>query len=232
MDRSERVQPLSRLGGAFGIAFAILFFFGMTLLSSVPDIGSSAAKINAYYASSSHRTTLFIGVYLLALAGVCFLGFLGHLYRTLAAADPERGGLAATALAAGGVFVALLLTAGALFGATATAMLAGGTPQPSAEVAGMLPQIAATILLIPGMFAAIAMLVAGGVIALRTDALPAWYAWFSFIASVILLGGVVFMPMMALPIWALVTSIVMLRGVQATGRSSIEQRTSREAGAA
>jgi hypothetical protein len=45
----------------------------------------------------------------------------------------------------------------------------------------------------------------------RTDVLPRWLAWLGFICGVVLLFGVIFLPMIALPIWLIATSIVLYR---------------------
>jgi hypothetical protein len=46
---------------------------------------------------------------------------------------------------------------------------------------------------------------------MRTEILPKWLAYLGFVAAVVLLFAVVFIPMVALPIWVLVTSVVLFR---------------------
>jgi hypothetical protein len=61
------------------------------------------------------------------------------------------------------------------------------------------------------MFAAIAMIDATSVAALRTGILPRWFAWLGFVCAVVLLFAVVFLPMIALPIWLLCASLVFFK---------------------
>jgi hypothetical protein len=49
------------------------------------------------------------------------------------------------------------------------------------------------------------------VVIMRTGILPKWLAWLGFVAAIVLLFAVVFLPMVALPIWVLATSIVLFR---------------------
>ena len=46
---------------------------------------------------------------------------------------------------------------------------------------------------------------------MRTGILPKWLGWLGFVAAVVLLFGVVFIPMIALPIWLLAASVVLFR---------------------
>lgn len=235
MNSSERVGPLSRVGGVFGIAFAIFFFVGLWITSPPDGHGQGhdlTAKAIAYYANSSNRFALIVSLYMVTLAGLCFLVFLSHLYRALARAEEGHGGLATAALVAGAVFVMVLVAATAVLGTGATAVSFGADPPFSVDVVLALQQVWATMLLIPGAFMAIALLGTTGIISLRTGVLPAWHAWFSFAVAVILLASVMFLPFMALPIWALVTGVVMLRGAPARSRSRSEQRSAREVTAA
>jgi hypothetical protein len=45
----------------------------------------------------------------------------------------------------------------------------------------------------------------------RTGVLPRWLAWLGFICGVVLLFGVIFLPMIALPVWLIAMSIVLYR---------------------
>lgn len=45
---------------------------------------------------------------------------------------------------------------------------------------------------------------------LREAILPAWFGWLGLVAAVALLLAVIFIPMIALPIWALIGGILLL----------------------
>jgi hypothetical protein len=61
------------------------------------------------------------------------------------------------------------------------------------------------------MFGAIALIDATSVVIWRTGILPRWFAWLGFVCAVVLLFGVVFIPMVALPIWLLAGSFILFR---------------------
>ena len=88
----------------------------------------------------------------------------------------------------------------------------GGEPAvTNADVARFLPQLGFGAILIGGMFGAIALIDAASIVIYRTGVLPRWLAWLGFVCAVALLFGVVFLPMIALPIWLIGTGVVLLR---------------------
>jgi len=65
-------------------------------------------------------------------------------------------------------------------------------------------------ILIGGMLSAAVMIFTTSILTLRTGALPKWSAWVGFLAAIALLFAVVFIPQIALLIWALSVSGAML----------------------
>jgi hypothetical protein len=45
---------------------------------------------------------------------------------------------------------------------------------------------------------------------LRNKAMAAWLCWFGFVCALALLAAVIFIPMVALPLWAIVVGVVLL----------------------
>lgn len=68
------------------------------------------------------------------------------------------------------------------------------------------------------MFAAIAMIVPTSIAALRSGVLPRWFGWLGLDCALVLLLAVVYLPMIALPIWLLAASLVCFRALVADGR--------------
>jgi len=192
-----------RLGAVSGIVFAVLFLASLF----VPDL-PSGSDANA---SSGARSSVIITAYLMGLAGIAFLGFLASLYRGLREAEGEAGTLATLALAAGVLFVAMLYASGSAWAAVPAGIEFGQEPQPTSDVAIWLTQLGFGTLLVYGMFAAIVVVVVTSTLALRTAILPRWLAWTGFVCALLLIFGVFYMPMIALPIWAIATSVAMLR---------------------
>ena len=192
-----------RLGAVSGIVFAVLFLASLF----VPDL-PSGSDANA---SSGARSSVIITAYLMGLAGIAFLGFLASLYRGLREAEGEAGTLATLALAAGVLFVAMLYASGSAWVAVPAGIEFGQEPQPTSDVAIWLTQLGFGTLLAYGMFSAIVVIVATSVLALRKAVLPGWLAWTGLVCAALLVFGVFYVPMIALPVWAIATSVAMLK---------------------
>ena len=89
----------------------------------------------------------------------------------------------------------------------------GGEPSVSnADVARFLSQMGFGSILLGGMFGAFALIVATSIVTIRTAVLPRWLAYLGFVCGVALLFGVVFLPMIALPIWLIAAGVALFRG--------------------
>ena len=96
--------------------------------------------------------------------------------------------------------------------AVPAALVFGSSPDPTgADAARYIPQFGFGIVLVGAMFSAILMILSTSIITLRTGVLPAWFGWFGVVVSIVLLFGAAFFPAIALPIWALVAGILLLR---------------------
>jgi hypothetical protein len=211
-----------RLGAVSGILFAVLFTAGV-MLPDLPDGEDvNQAAITAFYADGDNRVTVIVAMYLLMLAGIAFLGFIAGLYRGLREAEGASGSLATVALAAGIVFVVMLNATSVAWGTVAAGIEFGGNTLGDSENPIWFGSLGDISLLIHGMFAAIVVIVATSLLALRTAALPRWLAWTGFACAFLLVFSVVFMPMIALPIWAVATGVAMLRHPAAQARRAAQ----------
>lgn len=84
-------------------------------------------------------------------------------------------------------------------------------PLKVADVARIVPGVGFGAILLFGAFGAIALIGATSIVSMRTGVLPTWFAWLGIVAIIALLFGVVFLPLIALPIWLLVGSVVLFR---------------------
>lgn len=203
----------SRWGALSGIAFAVLYvviFFSP--LQDLPEGAYSDQRVVDLYADAGWRTGIIAGSYLTAVAGLCLLRFLVDVHGVLRRAEGERGSLATLALAGGLVYVAMLFAAGAAFGVLALGAI-GEAPQPvDPALAKLLVQLGFSLLLVYGLFAAIALVLASSVVALRTAALPRWLAMSGFVVAPLLALGTAYMPQLLVPLWVLGVSVTLLRG--------------------
>jgi hypothetical protein len=201
----------SRVAPFAGIAFVVLFVVAW-FISQSPDSDDSSATIAAFYADEDKRVLMIVSAYLFIVAGLLFLWFLAGLRGRLRAAEGGDGTLSAFAFAAGIIFVGLLI-AGALMLASVPAGISfGGADNPTnGETVNFIQSAGFGMILVGGMLSAAAMIVATSLLTLRTQVLPSWSAWLGFLAALALLFAVIWIPQIALVVWVIAISIVLLR---------------------
>lgn len=201
----------TRWAAIAGIFFVVLLIGGLVLNTDFPEPSASDEEIASYLDDSGAHARTIIGQYLWVVAGVSFLGFLSHLRTTLRRAEGESGTLSTLGFAAGLVFTAM-----GLVSAAAIATVAGGieledASKPHPDFVRYLTQLGYGVLLIGGGFAAIVLVLTTSILTLRTGVFPKWLAWLGFLAAVaLLLAPFAFFPVIALPIWVLAVSAVLL----------------------
>jgi hypothetical protein len=195
-----------------GIAATVTFIVGVVMVGNGPEGSDSNAKVLAWYADHGHRTGVIIGAYVLMFFGVFLLWFAAGLRQRLRAAAGEDGRLANVAL--GGAVLCVALVWGGAFAVAAipAGQSFGSEPMiTNADLARFLPQLGFGAILVGGMFGAIAMIDAASVVGLRTGVFPRWLVWLGFACGIVLLFGALFLPVIALPVWLIGMSIVLLR---------------------
>lgn len=210
----------TRWGAVAGIAFAILYVIAVQTMDLVEG-SYSDQRVQGLFADSDYRNRLFAGAYLIAAAGVSLLWFLQVLRLRLRSASREGSSLSSLAFAAGAVYVAMLFLAGNLWTGYAVGIAVGELPETiDTTLVRVLTNQGFGLLLIYGLFAAIPLILATSIEALKTGALPRWLAWFGVAITPLLLLGAVYVPQFVVPLWVLLVSIVLLvrpRGTPAPG---------------
>ena len=195
-----------------GVLAAVTFVAGVICASASPDTSDSDAKVLAWYADHGHRVTNIVGAYLLAFFGLFLLWFASGLRQRLRAAEGPGGRLSSVALGGAILCVGMVWVGAAAIVAISGGKSFGGVAGPqNADLVRFLPQVGYPAILVFAMFGAIAMIDATSVVAMRTGILPRWLAWLGFLCTVVLLFAVVFLPMIALPIWLLAASFVLFK---------------------
>jgi hypothetical protein len=197
-----------------GIVFIPLFIVGI-MLADQPLSGRNSFELVDFYRDTGNRVQVLIGGYVLTVAGLVLLPFLNHLRSVIQEAEDERL-LSVGAYGTGLVFVGLFL-AGA---AASTAIPAGihfdetlQTELPSADVALYMPALGFTLIFLMGMFTAGVMFVTTALASFQYKLFPSWFAWLSIVCALVLLLAALspFLSLVALPVWLLATSVVLLR---------------------
>ncbi len=197
-------MTVSKWAGVAAIVFAVLFVAGVVVGNNSPDGNDPDAKWVDFYSDSSQQTQDIVAAYLETAAALALVGFAAVAFGSV-------GGLAAAARA-------FAYTAAAAFAlgrvalATVSAEVKFSSAPINADVARAMSSLGFGIMLVAGGVAAAAMIAAISGHWMRTRRMPRWLVWFGFVCAFIALFSVVFLPLAALPIWALVVGIVLLTG--------------------
>jgi hypothetical protein len=197
-DRKKDLAPLS------GVLFVILVLAGFIVSGSTPEPDDSAAKVVSFY--SDHDTQQLIVSLLVALGAIPLLFFAATLRQRAREALPEGSILPSVALAAGVLAAAgFTIAAGVHF---ALADLADEIRPAAAQALNALDGS----LFIPFAIGTAALVLAGSLVAVRSDLLPTWFgcagvglfviSWTPFGFFAFLLSGV----------WIVVASVLLYRG--------------------
>jgi len=209
---------LERASAWTGIAAVALWIVGLLISTSLTSNLSgkaSDAEILAWIQKNDMK--LILGAWLFMVGCLCFLWFAGTLRSTLAVAEGDPGTASAIAFAAGAAasIFGLLIPAGDL----ASAINKNAV---SASTAGAFHTIG-DMFFVGAELSVLVLLVATGIVALRTAVLPAWWAIVGIVIAVVLLigpigwAGLIF----AFPLWTIVTSVMLARSPQRAPRHTV-----------
>jgi hypothetical protein len=201
---------IARWVPANGVFFAVLVIVAAIVSGEAPGTDASDTSWTSYYADSGNRHPEQISFFLIGLAGLCFLQFLGSLRGALARAEGEPARITTAAIASGTAFITLAVSAHVV--ATAVSWTAGTfgddfTVDP--DTARMLNSLG-YMLFVMSLFAAAGMAVAAATLAFVSPAMPTWLAWFSALAAVAGLFGIVFFPALVVLAWIVALSVWLL----------------------
>jgi hypothetical protein len=210
MNESGAASVWARYGPLGGIAFAVLFTAGFFVPGITPEY-DEIAKWEAYWADSGNRVRAIIGMYLMVVGLFAFLWFSRTLVARLAPQVAGRSPIASLAEAASTIFVALAMVAVMVATSIAGGVEFGDAPVPAgADLPIQFEQIAFALLLVPGCLSFAVFLAGVSELGRRTGALPPWLVWAGFVAAVLLLVAVFFIPLVLVPLWSLVAGVVLL----------------------
>jgi hypothetical protein len=196
----------------------VVLWFGAFALGI--EVGPSDREIVDYYADSGHRSRELIAFFSIAAAALAFVLFSGALASLVRRAEDEGSMLSGLAWAGGTACAVLLLAGNAVSRATAFAAMDDEFRlDPDTR---RLFEDAGLLLLASGTIAAILLVVAISLAALRHNVLPRWLGWAGFPAAALLPLAVSFVGFLVLALWVLAVSsaLVFRRGSAEVGASS------------
>jgi hypothetical protein len=170
-------------------------------------VGDTDQEIRDYYASSSHRTKEIVAFFLIGGAALSFIIFAAGL-RSLTARVEERPRTLAAIAWAGSVGCATLILAGDAVSRTSAFASLDDNFVLDPNLARLTNDMG-FLLFASATLAAILLVVAVSLAALRYGILPRWLGWAGLPTAVLLTLGIAFVGYLILALWVLVVSGVL-----------------------
>jgi hypothetical protein len=202
----------ARWAGVAGVLFVVLFVLGFLTAGDVPGGDEdSDDEVVRYYEDSGNQSMLITVAYMLIASGLAFVAFSGlGLYSPMRAAEDTVARHSANLGIAASILTAAAISAGGIAFATVAAGVSFQDDPVDAGVARFLVHFGYGSILVWGGLASAASIAAFSLAGQRLALVPQWLAWLGYLAAVVLLFAIVYLPMIALPIWVLVASIRLL----------------------
>lgn len=198
-----------RWSASVGLAFAILFLVGYVFASGTPGADASRADRLAFSQGDADAVRVFVGAYLLVIAGLMFVWFAAILRRRF-----DRGGDGpAWSVAAGCalLYAAMLFAVSALQATVAVNVLfAENDPELGPSTVRALEIVSGLLLLIGGGLAAAVFIVLVSRLGRSAGGLPAWLSLAGYVAAALVALSFLYLPALSLYLWAAVVSIYLV----------------------
>ena len=207
MMREELRTP--KAAGVAGIVFAGLFI-GSLLALKPPDGGSEAA-LAQWYSGDAFSRLILVGLYLIPLAGIAFLWFIGVVRNRLG--QREDRFFATVFLGSGLLFVAMLFAAAACATAIAVRIdVLGSVRSLDPTTVQFAHALTYAFLYIYAARAAGVFMITTSTLALRDESVPRWVAFVGYAVAVLLLVSLKYFQLiiMLFPLWVALVSIIMI----------------------
>ncbi len=201
---------MSKWGGAAGIGFAVLFFFGFNS-GNTPAYDASDQAWVSWFHDSGHRAAQIVGAFSTVAASLLLTVFFVILIRRAVAAGGSRNAAFMAAVAGtvmAGVFAVSAVIRTAISGGIAFAP--SHFPVPSADVARTLDNLSVALALVAGGLAGVVFVAALARTLRSTSVVPTWLVQSGYVVAVLLVGGFEFFPFLTLLLWVLVLGVVMV----------------------
>ncbi|MEK6277573.1 MAG: hypothetical protein AABM29_06140 [Actinomycetota bacterium] len=192
---------LNRLAPLSGVLFLPLIIGAFLLLGETPDTDDPSLAVVEYWEDNGDATQLAALLQVLAAATVAWFG--GCLRVALRESEPAPGRLSAVAFG------------GSLIAATGILIFAGVDFMLGETVGDVPPAVTHTFSVMDENFffpvagGFIIMLLATGVVAIRTGALPSWLGWVSLLIAVVMLTPAGFAGFLATLLWIPIVGVIL-----------------------
>jgi hypothetical protein len=194
-----------RWAGLAGLAF-VGFYIAAFALGI--EVGDSNREILSYYGSSSHRTKEIVAFFFISGAGLSLV-ILAAALRSLIVRCEERPWSLAAFAWGGGVMTATLVLAGNAVSRTPAFASMDDNFKLDANDARLLNDLG-FMLFASATLAAILLVFAVSLAALRYRLLPRWIGWFGFPIALLLPLGIAFVGYLIFALWVVVVAVALL----------------------
>jgi hypothetical protein len=188
--------------------FALLFIVGLLMAGMVSDT-QDKTDAEALKHFDDNKTVGVISAYVLVVAGLAFLPVARAMTTRIAASASALAVHVARSAAL--IFSAMVIVGGIVFASMSAAVSLGGEDTPPVELIRFIPQIGFGMVLLAGALSVAVFLVIVSRAGQTGGAIAKWFAILGYVAAVAMLAGVLFVPMILLPIWAIAAAF-QLRG--------------------
>ena len=197
-----------RAAAVAGIVFSVLLAVALALVRSVTPSDPSDAR--DWLTDGSRRTAVVVALNLLPFAGIAFLWFIGVVRDRIG--EGEDRFFATVFLGSGLLFVAMMLSAGAVAGGLLFTADDNASAASQLEIWAFGRRIANTLLNVYAMRMAAVFSMATTTLAVRLRLIPRWLAVFGYLtaAALLLTGGVIPWLELLFPAWVFVVSVHIL----------------------
>jgi hypothetical protein len=200
---TNRAAPYS------GLAF-IAFFAASVAISNVPsNTASDRAWVAAYATQADQARHLATGI-CLVLAGLSLATFLTHLWTVVVAAR-RPDAVSPLPVVAAGISASCIAVGGIMMAAASGSALLFSQPIPAAALLRLGNDVGFAMVGVAGMPAAALSIACLSVQGRAAGVMTTRMMRFSLVVSVLLLGSVAFLPIVALPIWLAIIAIALIR---------------------
>lgn len=208
---TRATPPVARFAGWAGIGFAVTFVAGLITVAQVPAYDAADADWVAWVEEDNVLTV--IGTFLLITAGLLLMAFVTSLASQVRGAVASEHDHEVAVLRGAGVMAGTTLMVAALIGG---AMSAGVTfapdfEAPGAELIRSLDQLSLGLMLVGTGWSMAVTVALTSWAGRRSATLPGWLTTSGLVVAAALLLSPMFLPIVFVPLWVLITSITVLR---------------------
>jgi hypothetical protein len=212
-EHGRSVRNAAFLTAGVGIAFSVLFFVSLFLISLVPSGNATEEEIRAFYRGSSSSIAVVVGLYVMPFSGIAFIWFIVAMRMWAALSVHRQSVLYSNLQLVSGIgFVVITFVAAAAIAVVAVTVQLGEGPVDT-TTARQFPVFGTSLMLFFSMRMAAMFVFTTTALGRAAGYLPRWFAIAGYAVGLFLLLTATFSPLLVLlfPTWVLVLCVILLR---------------------